>query len=168
MPKICYLHAGFPKTASSSFQATCRINKDLLQDTGITYPYFTCSANKQRKYNHSYPIISLFTEEPEKKPFNKRLGIVNNIKEVNSAYESQLEGFLSTSADILISGEGIPDLSAQSLSALVDKISSYGYQIKATALIRSPYFALCSTIQQRIKGGVYVDLISFNNSVPNP
>ena len=98
---------------------------------------------------------------------NTRKGVSSNIKEVNSEYESQLEGFLGTSADILISGEGISKLSALSLSALIDKISSYSYEIKATALIRSPYSSFCSGIQQGVKAGCYFDLISVNNSVPN-
>lgn len=39
--------------------------------------------------------------------------------------------------------------------------------MKSTALIRSPYPALCSEIQERIKGGEYNKLISLNNSVPD-
>ena len=168
MPKTCYLHVGLHKTASSSFQRTCGGNKDLLQDAGITYPCFTCSAaNKRKIYNHSIPIASLFAENPANYHINKRWGVSEKIIEVSSAYESQLEGFLDTSKNILISGEDISKLSAQSLSALIDKISSYGYEVKSTALIRSPYSAFCSAMQQRIKGGRHYKLISLNNSVPD-
>ena len=162
------MHVGLHKTASSSFQHTCGINKDLLQSAGIIYPCFSCSrANVQSIYNHSIPLYSLFAKNPENYHVNQRWGVSSDIDEVNSSYENQLEGFLGTSSDIIISGEGISLLSAQSLSALIDKISSYGYEIKATALIRSPYATLCSAIQQRIKTGSYFNLISLNNSVPN-
>lgn len=99
-------------------------NKDLLQDAGITYPCFTCStANIPKINNHSIPIVSLFSEKPENYHVNMRWGVSGDIKEVNSAYESQLEGFLDTSKNILISGEDISTLSVQSLSALINKIS---------------------------------------------
>lgn len=168
MSKICYLHIGLHKTASSSFQETCKINKDLLQGAGIIYPCFTCAAaNRQKIYNHSIPIFSLFSENPANYNYNKRWGISSDIEQVNSSYENQLNGFLSASKNILISGESISNLSTQSLAALIEKISSYGYEIKATALARSPYSAFCSGIQQAIKGGRYCNLISLNNSVPN-
>ena len=168
MSKICYLHVGLHKTASTSFQSTCGNNIDLLQDAGITYPWFSCAAaNKSRICNHSIPIFSLFTENPGNYHINKRWGILSDIKEVNSAYEFQLDGFLGTSKNMLISGEDISLLSAQSLSELIDKIHRYDYDIKATALIRSPYSAFCSLMQERIKGGRYCELISLNNSVPN-
>ena len=165
--KICYLHMGFGKTASSSFQETCKINKDLLEGSRITYPIFTFSGRKRESYNHSFVLISLFAENPENLKHNYRRDVASNIKEVNTSTESQLDGLLGSSENILLSGEMIPSLSKDSLSALIDKISSYDYEIKATALIRSPYSALCSNIQQKIKGGVYLDLISFNNSVPS-
>jgi hypothetical protein len=167
MSKICYLHLGLHKTASTSFQKTCVNNMDLLQVAGITYPLFSCTAaNKSKIFIHNAPIASLFKGDPTKHKANIRWGIVNDIEEVNSAYEMQLEGFLRTSQHILISGEGISFLGVPALSAFIDKIHSYDYEIKATALIRSPYSAVCSGMQESIKNGRYIKLISLNNSVP--
>ena len=166
MTKICYLHLGLHKTASTSFQATCANSIDSLRDAGITYPIFSCSsANKPNIRNHSIPIYSLFSEEPEYYHINLKWGIESYIKEVNSGYNTQLESFLNDSGKILISGEGISSLSEDSLSKFINKIHCYGYEIKATALVRSPYRAVCSMLQQAIKGGRHQKLISLNNSV---
>ena len=167
MARVCYLHVGLPKTASSSFQATCGINAELLQDAEINYPFFSCTAaNKSKIYNHSIPIRSLFTEDPVNYRMNKRWGIANNIEEVNSSYENQLSDFLTSSNDLIISGESISLLSKESLLKLINKIKSYNYEIKVIALVRSPYAMICSAIQQSIKTGEYFELISLNDSIP--
>jgi len=167
VPKTCYLHVGLHKTASSSFQSTCENNVDLLQKAGITYPVFSCAvANQFKIVNHSIPIFSLFTEKPERYRINIIWDVLTNISKVNSSYENQLVDYLSSSDDLLISGEDISMMSAQSLSRFVEKIQKYNYQLKAIALIRSPYSLICSEIQQRAKSGYYINLISLNNCVP--
>ena len=167
MSRVCYLHVGLPKTASSSFQATCRINADLLKDIDINYPFFSCAAaNKSKICNHSIPIRSLFTEDPGNYRMNKRWGISNNIEEVNSSYDDQLSDFLASSGNLIISGESISLLSKESLLKLINKIKSYNYEIKVIALVRSPYAMICSAIQQSIKTGEYFELISLNDCTP--
>ena len=167
MPKICYLHVGLHKTASSSFQRTCAENIDLLQENGVTYPLFSCSAaNKPKIENHSIPIVSLLTEKPENYHINKRWRVSSEINEVNSSYDIQLENCLTSSNNVIISGEGISLLSEQSLSKLINKIQRNNYEIRAFALIRSPYSMICSAIQEIIKNGKYFELISLNNCVP--
>ena len=167
MMKTCFLHVGLHKTASSSFQVTCAKNVARLRDNGITYPLFNCAhANIQNIQNHSIPIFSLFTEQPQEYRINKQPNILNNIKAVNSSYESQLEKLLESSEKIIISGEDISGLSESSLSRFIQKILQCGYEIKATALVRSPYSAICSEMQQMIKGGHHFELISLNDRVP--
>ena len=167
MSRVCYLHVGLPKTASSSFQATCKINADLLQDSKINYPCFSCAAaNKSKIYNHSVPIRSLFTEDPGNYRMNKRWGVSNNIEEVNSSYDDQLSDYLASSDNLIISGESISLLSEESLLKLINKIKYYNYEIKVLALVRSPYAMICSAIQQSIKTGEYFKLISLNDCIP--
>lgn len=166
--KVCYLHVGLHKTASSSFQLTCAKNKDLLQKNGLTYPLFSCEAAKKTRIdNHSYPIRSLYTGDPAGFSHNKRWGVSNKIEEVNSSYESQFEHYLASSDNLIISGEEISRLEEQEMSRLIEKIQAYGYRLEVVALVRSPYAAICSAIQQLIKGGRYIKLISLNDRIPN-
>lgn len=165
MTKICYMHLGLHKTASTSFQDTCIKNVERLKNNGITYPLFKCLiANKTNIGNHSIPFYSLFCTNPREYHISKRWGICEQVEEVNSHYEEQLNAYLETSENLLISGEGISLLAKQELIKLVDKIRRYDFRIQATALVRAPYSMLCSGIQETIKGGAYNELISLNDS----
>lgn len=167
MSKTCYLHVGLHKTASTSFQQTCAKNVDLLRENGLTYPLFSCAmADKSKIANHSLPIYSLFAEKPENYGPNMKNGVSGNIKEVNSSYSIQIDDYLASSGDIILSGEDISGMSKNSLLKFIDKIKYFDYEIKVIALVRSPYSAICSGIQQRIKTGRYFELISFNNCIP--
>ena len=123
MTKTCFLHVGLHKTASSSFQVTCAKNIACLRNNGITYPLFNCDhAGIQNIQNHSIPIFSLFTEQPHEYRINKQSNILNNIKAVNSSYESQLGKLLESSNKLIISGEDISVLSKNSLSRFIQII----------------------------------------------
>lgn len=166
MRKVCYLHVGLHKTASTSFQQTCANNADALKQAGINYPIFECeAANKLKIQNHSIPIFSLFVNNPADYHVNKRWGVSEQIDKVNSSYMEQLERHLELSSNILISGEDISMLGEQAIERLIQTVEKYGYEIKATALIRSPYSMTCSQLQETIKGGKYNNLISLNDSV---
>ncbi len=57
---------GLHKTATSSFQETCRVNSEILEKQGYSYPIF--SSDQYRNIitgDHSPAIFSLFTEQPE-------------------------------------------------------------------------------------------------------
>ena len=167
MPKTCFLHLGLPKTASTSFQHTCMQNKILLKTRGVIFPIFNCiAANRNKIINHTQPIVSLFTDKPENYRVNKEWGIYEQIEEINKSYKKQLEHYLQCDEDLLFSGENIYALGEAGLSKFINKIRENNFNIKAIAMIRSPYSHLCSEIQQRIKRGEYIDLISLNNSIP--
>ena len=168
MPKNCFLHVGLHKTASSSFQETCAQNSSLLASLGFDYPLFKCdAANKNNIANHSIPIFSLFNENPKKYHVNAKWGVRKKIKQVNRSYEKQLESYLKSSDNLIISGEDISVISRNSLRKLIDKIHQYNYTIQACAIVRSPYSTLCSALQQRIKEGEFIELISLDNRIPN-
>lgn len=168
MGKVCYLHLGFHKTASTSFQHTCSKNVDLLRKNNITYPIFSCPITNKSWANHSIPICSLSTGKPQKKPYYKRKNItkISDAEEIVSSVERQLVDFMGSSNKLLISGEVISELNEKSLSNLIYKISHCNYEIKATALVRNPYSSFCSLLQERIKKGKYYNLISLNDSIP--
>ena len=166
MSKVCYLHFGFLKTASTSFQNTCANNVALLKEHKITYPLFNCeAANKYNMSNHTMPIASQFHENPRQYSHNIVIGVSNQAEEVNHSYTKQLETILESSENLLISGEGISTaLSEAALERLVKKIQKYGYEIKAIVIVRSPFASLCSGLAQKIKSGKYIKLITLNNS----
>ena len=168
MQKICYLHLGFHKTASTSFQATCAKNINLLEEHDITYPIFKCNHRPEGIVNHSIPIISMFCNEPENYHINKRWKIDKEINDVNASYKNQFEEYLASSKNLCISGEGISLLDPTSLRKMISTITNYDYKINTIALIRSPYSALCSEIQQKIKIGFPNSLISLNDSARKP
>ena len=165
MPKICYIHLGLHKTATTSFQETCANNSEILEKNGITYPIFQCSAANQLKIiNHSIPIFSLYFGKPYQYHINKRWGVAWQARAINSSYMQQFEEYLESSENLLLSGEDISMLGEGKLYTLIEKIKSYGYKIEATALLRSPYSMLCSQLQETIKMGKYSNFISLNNS----
>lgn len=168
MQKILYLHLGFHKTGSTSFQATCAKGAGKLQSLGITYPTFKCDDRPATIINHSIPIISMFSDDPENYHINKRWGLSNKITEINASYRNQFEEYLTSSQNLCISGEGISLLTAQSLERMITLIDKYDYKIHAIAMLRSPYSALCSEIQQKIKIGNFNALISLDNSTKTP
>ena len=165
LSKTCYLHLGFHKTATSSFQETCASNSALLKDSfGLTYPTFICSANGKKVNNHSIPIFSMYCDHPSRYHVNVRWGVGNKIDEVNASYKKQFVQSLERSESLVISGEGIALLPPENLNRLLGDIRQYGYDINALAVVRSPYSSLCSEIQQTIKMGKYIRLISLNGS----
>ena len=172
MSKKCFLHIGFPKTASTSLQVTCHKNAKLLQELGICYPIFKTNintANLAKNYhNHSLPIQVMFQDE---KKNSKRESITfydirSNLKEVKLSLMDQLEKHLEGSSNIFISGENICNMDEPEMNTMLDKILEYNYDIKAIILVRNPYSATCSSIQEKIKSGKYIDLISLNDNIP--
>lgn len=111
--------------------------------------------------NHGYALFSLFTSNPERYHMNIRMGVESIVQQVNDGYEKTLSTSLDGSEKVLISGERISMMTEDELSGLIDFISRHGFEIIPFALVRSPYAFVCSAIQQRIKGGVHVKLISF-------
>ena len=165
MSKICYLHLGLPKTASTSFQQTCKKNKELLRINGLTYPIFSTAGRELLLSNHGQPIAILLAKNPIKDHRIIDWGVSNNIKEVLSSFESQFDDCLKSSENLILSGEMISTYSENKLSKLVKKIQSYDYTLKVFAFVRSPYSQFCSELQQRMRLK-HVNLISLNNCVP--
>lgn len=166
MPKTCYLHIGFHKTASSSFQQACYKNRKLLEHSGIIYPVFECSqAGRPAIANHSIPLASLFSRKPENLHQNIRWGVSSNIKSVNASYQKTLADAFDSNKNVLLSAERLSISPANELEGLISYMEKRGYDIIPFGLVRSPYSFGCSAIQEIIKGGNYVDLVSFNNEI---
>ena len=149
-----FIHIGLHKTASSSFQSTCRANRTLLKKQGIIFPLFErIESNHRTIENHSIPIFSLYTSHPEDYPINLRWK-VDDIAAMNRSYRKQMNHFFECNEDILLSGEDIASLEAFELSRLLKDFRNTGRDLAVFACVRSPYEFHCSQVQQQIKDGV--------------
>ena len=74
MTKICFLHLGFHKTATTSIQLTCRNNSNLLRKNGIETPRFFNEKNKISA-NHTQKLRDIFS--PLTKNYTIRSNMIN-------------------------------------------------------------------------------------------
>lgn len=161
MKKI-YLHMGLHKTATSSFQHTCKNNIDNLKSQGYVFPLFDCIQNKQQNHiaNHSVPIFSCFTPNPSNYHMNIRWQI-ENVHLANSSYLEQLEEYLSLDNNMIISGEDISILNVDSLNGFITFLEKHQAEIIPVVFVRSPYAFHCSHYQGIISSGGYADFSVF-------
>jgi len=153
MEKKIYLHLGLHKTATTSFQATCAKNRDVLLKQGFLYPLINCGDSAIAPFdNHSIPLFSLFTSEPENYPVNQRLGLIN-LNKIHQQYRLQFKTILNTDQDLIISAEDITSLETDEIKDLLTYLQKTGKKIKPFAAIRHPYNYHCSQLQQQIKDG---------------
>jgi len=164
MKKICYLHLGFHKTATSSFQLTIQNNSKLLEQEGIFLPRFR---GKKQEYstNHSGQMRDIFDEK-----FQHLWESTSSSKQTTDSKQQTIQDHCQSLAqlldlghDILISGEGMSTMSKPSLLRLKDKFESHGFQIEPFALVRAPYAYLTSALQQTIKNGKHHPLIGLTH-----
>ena len=160
--KTCYLHVGFHKTASTSFQQVCGNNREQLNKAGFYYPKFAYPAQKGNIWNHTGPVSSIYKSGQVKnhsknrnKDTEKRIRPINNQR----LYEA-----FQQDNHLLLSGEGLSCLPRDAYLRLIDDLGLFGYNIQVLALVRSPYSFACSAIQETIKGGRYNRLIGLNHS----
>ena len=162
MVKTCYLHLGFHKTATTSFQLTLQHNRKLLEQGGIFLPKFE---GKKKKFssNHSGQIRDIFDENAQLFWNSHNRFKPTTDKHSNSLHNHchSLKQLLEQDQNILISGEGISTMSEKSLSRLKSKLEQHGFLIEPFALVRSPYAYITSALQQTIKNGKYHPWISF-------
>ena len=160
MKKSCYLHLGFHKTATTSFQLTLQNNRKMLEQDGIYLPKFR---GKKQKFsaNHSGQIRDIFDPKAQhlwdsshrSKPTKdqKQQTIQNHCQ--------SLTELLNQDHNILISGEGMSTMPEQSLIRLKTMLEQHGFLIEPFALVRSPYAFITSALQQTIKNGKHHPLI---------
>ncbi len=141
------LHVGMHKTGTTSIQSTLK-NYD---DGRIRYAQLS-------DLNHSVPIYSLFTENPEKYHFHIRRGrSEKEVERLNAESADQLLEELSLNRDILvISGEDISTLSTDGVNAMLEFIAPHTEKITVVGYLRDPIGFASSALQQYITGGTSV------------
>ena len=160
--KTCYIHVGFHKTGSTSFQQFCGNNRNLLEKSDLYYPKFQYPPQKGNLWNHTGPISMIY----------KRGRITLSEKSSNSKDRNDLLTMnqkahlkaLEQEKNLLISGEGLSCLTHDCYQRLIEDLSDYGYNIKVFAVVRPPYSFACSALQEWIKGGRYSRIIGLNPS----
>ena len=156
--KTCYLHLGFHKTATTSFQLSCGNNRKKLLEEEIYYPKFKFSDRKGNCWNHSGNLRRFCNLGGIDKIANKKY------KEKNiSSNILEYKKMLRQDKNLLLSGEGISCMTRSELEILKKDLLTHGFTIRAFGLVRSPYSFACSAIQQTIKGGKYHSLIGLGN-----
>ena len=158
--KRCFLHVGFHKTATTSFQLTLQHNRTLLEQDGIYLPKFR---GKKQKFsaNHSGQIRDIFDEKAKHLwDSSDRTNPAKDQKQLSVQNHCQrFTQLLDQDHDILISGEGMSTMPEQSLIRLKTMVEQHGFLIEPFALVRSPYAFITSALQQTIKNGKYHPLI---------
>ena len=151
--KTCYLHLGFHKTATTSFQLSCGNNREKLLDEGIYYPKFKHQERKGNRWNHSGNIEFLCKARQDEK--------LNRIKYFNKI---EYEKSLKQTNDLILSGEGFSCMKKDELETLRRNLMDNGFVIKAFGLVRSPYSFACSALQQTIKNGKFHSSIGLGDA----
>ena len=160
--KTCYLHVGFHKTASTSFQQVCGNNREQLNKAGFYYPKFAYPAQKGNIWNHTGPVSSIYKSDRLKNRGNsKNKGTEKGIRPIN---KQRLYEAFQQDNNLLLSGEGLSCLPHDAYLRLIDDLGRFGYNIRVLALVRTPYSFACSAIQEMIKGGRYNRLIGLDHS----
>lgn len=160
--KKLFLHMGFHKTATTSFQHTCASNRLELESQGFIYPLFYCEENPEENpiTNHSLPLYSCFSKDPSTYHMNIKLKI-KNIDYANQQYIRQLEQAFDGDHNMIVSGEDISLLKPESLGRLISFFEKYRFEIIPIILVRSPYSLHCSNLQQQVKDGWHIKFTNF-------
>lgn len=154
--KKVYLHVGLHKTATTSFQLTCKKNKEKLSEQGFVYPLFnSLHINLKDIENHSVPFFSLYSDTPKTYHLNIKFKAFN-IEELHKDYSAIIETALNSKDNVIFSGEDISILNLKNLQKLKSFLEIYNIEIIPFAVVRSPYAYACSVKQEKVRSGQYV------------
>ncbi len=139
MKKKCIVHIGMQKTGSTSIQGT--LSRNLLSET---FYYLDLGYE-----SHSILISSIFIADTV-------ISAKRKLEHMNASTKEKLieKINLSKKPIMIISGEGIPQLSKNALVELKEFLYQYFEEITIFSYIRSPKSYIESLFQQRVKGGL--------------
>ncbi|MEL6677081.1 MAG: hypothetical protein AAFQ51_00165 [Pseudomonadota bacterium] len=164
MPKKLILHAGLPKTGTTSIQNAFYRTRDLLLgDARMLYPSVAP--------NHTNAVCTMFLKNPETHITNK-IGMLKadfDLARVRVDYFEALEADMARGEwdTVLISAEGISNLSAEEIAGFRDWALEYVDTFEVVFWTRDPVKYTVSVIQQIIKGGQTIKSLADDLPLPN-
>lgn len=162
--KRLILHAGLPKTATTSIQnAIFRCREILFAETGIYYP--------GTAPNHTNDLCTAFLDDPRSHISNKMAGLtdLDQLKSIAANIRSSFEAEIAKSAPetILFSAEGFSNLSHSELGKFRDWALNLADEISVIYIVRNPLRYVTSVVQQHLKGGEVLEDMYQNPPMPN-
>lgn len=158
--KTCYLHVGFHKTATTTFQQICGKNRDILRKSGVFYPKFVYPPEKGNRWNHSGPISQIYKRRNVK--VSKIMSSSNERTKNRSFNQKSFLKALHQDSNLLLSGEALSCWPEKQYLRFLDDLDTFGFNVKVLALVRAPYSFACSAIQETLKSGRYHPLVGLN------
>lgn len=164
MTKTLLLHAGMPKTGTTSIQNACHATRDeILRREGILYPAFGP--------NHTNPICTLFMNNPAQHISNRMANRTSDqaIAEIRARYRDSLVADLERDDwdRVLVSAEGIANLSQEELGNIRDFFAQYVDAFDVIYYVREPISYAASVMQQLLKGGATLGQLHRTPELPN-
>ena len=151
--KTAYLHLGFHKTGTTSFQNECFNSTNILAQQDTIYPSLHNFHDTWCVFqNHSIPLLTAFASSPDQYPIGLGKSIAKSLP-LKKDYCDDFIRALEVDKDIIISGEDISALSYKDLRSLRACIQSWGFKIDVIVIVRSPYSFYCSVVQESINNG---------------
>lgn len=151
------VHAGLSKTGSTSIQANCRQQRELLGRYGVAYPAFSFEGHAFD--NHSTALVTAISDSPGKYGLGLRRQFGDEAVLVAKHCRAQLDELLSNphSDTLLLSSERIAGLDDNDMRALRALLEPHTETLRLVVYIRSPQSALESILQERVKAGAVVE-----------
>lgn len=143
------LHAGFPKTGSSSLQEYLASHRLSLSQAGILYPKFD-------KFASHWALTGAFHDVPHMYHHVRRRIATDDVSQRLNAARKRLHSLLAAVKDdtvVVLSHEGFgADLSAaKGVSELREMLLGFTDHVQVVAYARNPVELYPSSIQQRLK-----------------
>jgi hypothetical protein len=153
MAKITVLHIGLHKTASTSFQRTCELNREAILAAGFCYPALE-TGNRKLRGNHSVPFFNAFSASRAAYHMNAGMSMEEISAESEKSIYKIREALLGKER-VIFSGEDVSDLSEKDQMNLRIYLGARSRKLVVIGLVRSPYSLHCSaysamTIRRRI------------------
>lgn len=157
------LHAGLPKTGTTSIQTAFYAERGHLLDRArLLYPSLSA--------NLTDALCTLFHDDPRKHITNKLAGLttLEAIVPLQREYLDALDAeILSTDWDtLLLSAEGVSNLSSRALARLREWGDRFASQWTVLLCVRHPVDYVRSHIQQILKSGT--TLAELYDKIPGP
>lgn len=157
------LHAGMPKTGTSTIQNVLHANRDyLLRHEGALYPSLTANLNT--------PLLTIVRNDPLEHPANKLAGLtLEEAEDRRKGYSDSLDTEISSLDwnSLLLSAEGISNLSRPEIARLREWGENYASDWTVLVCVRHPVKRTSSVIQQRLKQGSSLKRLYRNPPAPN-